>query len=245
MGISTVEDKIVQRAVTDILNLIYEQDFHSFSYGFRPKRSAHMALKAVHDNCMNPRIRYILDADIQGCFDNFDHNLIRQLLGKRIKDKSLMRLVNNWLKAGIVDGEHFEFNSKGSPQGNIISPMLCNVYLHYVLDEWVSKVVQPLMKGKTFIVRYADDFVLGFEHKEDAQRVYRTLPKRMQKYGLTIHPEKTKLIEFHPRTNCKPPTIDFLGFTHYWSKTVKGTYVVKRRTTKKGLRKGIAKIEEC
>lgn len=194
---------------------------------------------------MDRKIKYILDADIQGCFDNFDHKILRQLLENRIKDKSLLRLINKWLKAGVVDGDSLEFSKKGSPQGNIISPLLCNVYLHYVLDAWIMEQVKPLMKGKIFIVRYADDFVIGFENKEDAQKVYKTLPKRMHKYGLTIHPEKSKLVEFNPRMKGKTPTIDFLGFTHYWAKSVKGTFVVKRRTTKKGLRKGFAKIEEC
>jgi len=245
LGISTVEDKIVQRAVTDILSTIYEQDFYNFSYGYRPKRSAHKALREVHSECMNRRIKYVLDADIQGCFDNFDHKIMRQLLERRIKDKSLMRLINCWLKVGIIDGDVLQFNAKGTPQGNIISPLLCNIYLHYVLDTWIVEQVKPLMKGKIFIVRYADDFIIGFENKEDAQRVNQTLPKRMIKYGLTIHPEKTKLVEFNPWMQGKTPTIDFLGFTHYWTKSQKGVFVIKRRTTKKGLRKGILKIEEC
>jgi len=135
LGISTTEDKIVQRAVTDILNNIYEQDFYDYSYGFRKKRSAHMALKQVHSGCMDRRIRFVLDADIQGCFDNFDHQMLRELLGKRIKDKRILRLINQWLKVGIVDGDTLHLNQKGTPQGNIISPLLCNVYLHYVLVE--------------------------------------------------------------------------------------------------------------
>lgn len=244
LGISTTEDKIVQRAVTDILNNIYEQDFHDFSYGFRPRRSAHQALKQVHGGCMNRRIRFVLDADIQGCFDNFDHQILRELLEKRIKDKWILRLINQWLKVGIVDGKTLHRNQKGTPQGNIISPLLCNIYLHYVLDEWIMQVVKPLLKGEIFIVRYADDFVIGFEYYEDARRVMDTLPKRMAKFGLNIHPEKTKLVDFSPDGKSKPPTIDFLGFTHYWTKSKKGAPVVKRRTTSKGLRKGIKKLEE-
>ena len=188
LGISTTEDKIVQRAVTDILNLIYEQDFHDFSYGFRPKRNAHQALTQLRNQCMSGRIKWILDADIQGCFDNFDHGILRELLSKRIKDRSLLRLIDLWLKSGIIDGKSLHRNTVGTPQGNIVSPLLSNVYLHYVLDEWIDKTVRPLLKGKIFIIRYADDFIIGFEKEEDARRVSQTLPKRMQKYGLTIHP---------------------------------------------------------
>lgn len=244
LGISTVEDKIVQRAVTDILNNIYEQDFYDFSYGFRKKRSAHQALKQVRTGCMNRKVRWVLDADIQGCFDNFDHQILRDLLGKRVKDKGILRLINQWLKVGIVDGDTMHLNTKGTPQGNIISPLLCNIYLHYVLDGWMMKMVKPLLKGEFFIIRYADDFVIGFEYEEDARKVMDTLPKRMAKYGLNIHPEKSKLVKFIPNANTKPPTIDFLGFTHYWAKSVKGRSIVKRRTTSKGLGKGIKKIED-
>lgn len=245
LGISTTEDKIVQRAVADILNHIYEQDFYDLSYGFRIKRSAHHALKKVHSGCMNRKIKYVLDADIQGCFDNFDHSVLRELLMKRVKDKGLLRLIDQWLKVGIIDGNSMHRNTKGTPQGNIISPLLCNVYLHYVLDQWIMDTVRPLLKGEIFMVRYADDFVIGFEYQEDALKVTNTLPKRMNKYGLSIHPEKTKLVDFNPYGKRKAPTIDFLGFTHYWTKSRKGIAVVKRRTTAKGLRKGIKKIEDC
>jgi len=245
LGISTTEDKIVQRAVTDILNNIYEQDFQDFSFGFRKKRSAHQALKQVHRGCMDRRIRFVLDADIQGCFDNFDHQILRELLTKRVKDKWILRLINQWLKVGIVDGKTMHLNQKGTPQGNIISPLLCNIYLHYVLDEWMMQMVKPLLKGEIFIVRYADDFVIGFEYYEDARKVMNTLPKRMAKFGLNIHPEKTKLVDFTPFGKSKPPTIDFLGFTHYWTKSKKGLPVVKRRTTSRKLRNGIKKLEEC
>lgn len=245
LGISTTEDKIVQRAVTDILNHIYEQDFYDLSYGFRIKRSAHQALDKVRRGCMNRKIKYVLDADIQGCFDNFDHHVLRELLAKRVKDKGLLRLIDQWLKVGIIDGNSMHRNSQGTPQGNIISPLLCNVYLHYVLDQWMMDTVRPLLKGEIFMIRYADDFVIGFEFQEDALKVMNTLPKRMNKYGLSIHPDKTKLVDFNPYGKVKTPTIDFLGFTHYWAKSKKGTLVVKRRTTAKGLNKGIKKIEDC
>ena len=245
LGISTTEDKIVQRAVTDILNLIYEQDFHDFSYGFRPKRNAHQALTQLRNQCMNGRIKWILDADIQGCFDNFDHKILRGILSKRIKDRSLLRLIDLWLKSGIIDGKSLHRNTVGTPQGNIVSPLLSNVYLHYVLDEWIDKTVRPLLKGKIFIIRYADDFIIGFEKEEDARRVSQTLPKRMQKYGLTIHPEKSQLINFEPAEEGGNPTFDFLGFTHYWAKSQKGYHVVKRRTSKKKMRKAIQNLREC
>jgi len=241
LGISSLEDKIVQRAVTDILNQIYEQDFYNFSYGFRPNRSAHPALSYLRDQCMRYKMKWILDADIQGCFDNFDHGILRELLSHRIKDKNIMRLINQWLGVGIIDGKSMHRNSQGTPQGNIISPLLCNIYLHFVLDEWMDKTVRPLLKGESFIVRYADDFVIGFEYEEDARRVMRALPKRMAKYSLQIHPEKSKLMKFVPES-IKPPTMDFLGFTHYWTKSQKGNNIIKRRTSKKGLHKAISKI---
>lgn len=245
LGISTTEDKIVQRAVADILNLIYEQDFYESSYGFRPKRNAHQALVHLRNQCMSGRIKWILDADIQGCFDNFDHSILRELLSKRIKDRNLLRLIDLWLKAGIIDGKSLHRNTVGTPQGNIVSPLLCNVYLHYVLDEWVEKIIRPLLKGKIFIIRYADDFVIGFENEEDAIRVNKVLPKRMQRYGLTIHPEKSQLIKFVPDDKKSKPTFDFLGFTHYWAKSQKGYKVIKRRTSKKKMHKVIQNLREC
>lgn len=245
LGISTTEDKIVQRAVTDILNLIYEQDFYDFSYGFRPKRNAHQALSHLRNQCMSGRIKWVLDADIQGCFDNFDHKILRELLSKRIKDRNLLRLIDLWLKAGIIDGNSLHRNTVGTPQGNIVSPLLCNVYLHYVLDQWLDKEIRHLLKGRIIVIRYADDFIIGFENEEDAKRVSKVLPKRMQKYGLTIHPEKSQLIKFVPEENGKTPTFDFLGFTHYWTKSQKGYSVVKRRTSKKKMQKTIQNLREC
>ncbi|NOQ86718.1 MAG: group II intron reverse transcriptase/maturase [Deltaproteobacteria bacterium] len=244
LGISCIEDKIVQRAVTDILNLIYEQDFYDFSYGFRQECSAHQALKQLRDQCMRRKMRWVLDADIQGCFDNFDHGILRELLTRRIKDKNIMRLINQWLRTGVVDGTSMQRNTKGTPQGNIISPLMCNVYMHYVLDQWMDKTIRPLLKGACFIIRYADDFVIGFEYEEDARRVMQTLPKRMGKYGLTIHPEKSHLFEFVPENTGKRSTLDFLGFTHYWTKSQKGNNIIKRRTGKKGLHKAIQKIQD-
>ena len=245
LGISTTEDKIVQRAVTDILNLIYEQDFYKFSYGFRLKCNAHQALTHLRSRCMSGSIKWILDADIQGCFDNFNHKILRELLSKRIKDRSILRLIDQWLKVGIIDGKSLHRNTVGTPQGNIISPLLCNVYLHYVLDEWIDKIIRPLLKGEIFIIRYADDFIIGFENEDDARRVCGTLPRRMQKYGLTINPEKSRLIKFVPKEKGKSPTFDFLGFTHYWATSQKGYKVVKRRTSKKKMHKALQNLREC
>jgi len=233
LGISTIEDKIVQRAVTDMLNLIYEQDFYDLSYGFRQHRSAHQALTYLRGQCMSHKIGWIIDADIQGCFENFDHEIMIDLLTKRIKDKSILKLIIQWLKVGIVDGESLQISRMGTPQGNIISPLLCNLYLHHVLDVWMDKTIRPLLKGEVFLIRYADDFIIGFENEEDAQRVYKVLPKRMDKFCLTIHPEKSKLIEFAPKGKGKADTFDFLGFTHYWTKSQKGFPVVKRKTSSK------------
>jgi len=188
---------------------------------------------------MRWKIRWIIDADIQSCFDKFNHQVLRELLSKRINDRSIMRLINQWLKAGVVDGKSMHRNTEGTPQGNIISPLLSNIYLHYVLDQWLDKTVRPLLKGECFIVRYADDFVIGFEHQEDAKKVMHTLPKRMNKFSMTIHPEKSKLFEFVPENKSKVRTMDFLGFTHYWTKSQKGKQIIKRKTSKKGLKKSI------
>jgi len=244
LGISTTEDKIVQRAVADILNLIYEQDFYDFSYGFRPKRNAHQALSYLRGQCMRRKISWILDADIQGCFDNFDHTVMMELLSRRIKDTAILRLIKQWLKAGVVDGSSLQFSIQGTPQGNIISPLLCNIYLHHVLDTWLDKTIRPLLKGEIFVIRYADDFIIGFEYEADARRVANVLPKRMNRFGLTIHPEKSKLIRFTPDGKGKPPTFDFLGFTHYWTKTQRGNPVVKRKTCHKKMQGVIRKLTD-
>ncbi len=233
LGISITEDKIVQRAVADILNLIYEQDFYDFSYGFREKRSAHQALAYLRAECMKKRSNWIIDADIQGCFNNFDHEVLLSLLSIRIKDKSILRLIKQWLKVGIVDGDSLQVSKQGTPQGNIISPLLCNVYLHYVLDQWIGRLIRPLMEGEIFVLRYADVFVIGLEYEQDARRLMQVLLKRMKKYGLTIHPEKTQLLKFMPKTHGKYSTFDFLGFTHYWGKSLKGRWFVKKKTCQK------------
>jgi RNA-directed DNA polymerase len=229
LGISTIEDKIVQRAVSDLLNVIYENDFSKHSYGFRIRKSAHQALSYIRSRSMQYPFRWIIDADIKSCFDSFDHRFIMEILKKRVNDGSISKLISQWMKAGVIDGKQMFKPESGVPQGNIISPLLSNVYLHEVLDLWLEGI-RPMLRGKMFFVRFADDFVIGFEYKEDAQRVYQTLPKRFQKYGLTIHPEKTRLLNFSPENKGGSRTFDFLGFTHYWTTSKRGFAVIKRRT---------------
>jgi group II intron reverse transcriptase/maturase len=229
LGISTIEDKIVQRAVSDLLNLVYENDFSKHSYGFRTRKSAHQAISYIRNRIMQYPFRWILDADIKSCFDSFDHRFILEILKRRVNDGSISRLICQWMKAGVIDGGQMFRPQSGVPQGNIVSPLLSNIYLHEVLDLWLEGI-RPMLRGEIFFVRFADDFIIGFEYKEDAQRVYQTLPKRFQKYGLTIHPEKTRLLKFSPENKGMTRTFDFLGFTHYWTKSKRGFAVVKRRT---------------
>jgi group II intron reverse transcriptase/maturase len=229
LGISTIEDKIVQRAVSDLLNEIYDSGFSIHSYGFRRGKSAHQALAYIRKRSMQYPFRWLIDADIKSCFDSFDHRVIIEILKKRVNDGSIIKLISQWMKAGVIDGKQIFTPESGVPQGNIISPLLSNVYLDEVLDRWLE-AIRPMLKGEIYYVRYADDFVIGFEYKEDAERVYQTLPKRFKKYGLTIHPEKTRLLNFSPMNDGAEQTFDFLGFTHYWGKSKRGFMVVKRKT---------------
>lgn len=238
IGKLVLEDKIAQRAVVMILEAIYEQEFYDFSDGFRPGRSAHDALSELRAQCMGMNINWILDADVSGCFDSIDHDLLMEFLERRVKDKNILRLIGKWLNAGVLEGGQLSDPERGTPQGGVISPILANIFLHNVLDEWFEKVVRPRMRGQCFIERFADDFVLGFELTSDAQRVMGVLPKRFTKYELTIHPDKTKLIPFgkqHTRDEdgSGNETFDFLGFTHYWARSRRGYWVIKRRTARK------------
>jgi len=205
IGITEFEDKIVQKAVSMLLGAVYEQDFYDFSHGFREGHSAHQALKELRDLCMNNNIQWLIDADISGFFDNINHEKLRGILRKRVNDGGIMRLIGKWLNAGVAEGEVVSYNEKGTPQGGTISPVLANIYLHQVLDEWFIKEVKPRLKGRCFIVRFADDFIIGCEHEEDARRVMEVLPKRFDRYDLTIHPERRqqrgsdiRLPGFHP-----------------------------------------------
>ena len=251
IGIPTFEDKILQRAVVMVLEAVYEQDFRNCSYGFRPGRSAHQALDSLWRQTMGTRGGWIVEVDIRKFFDTLDHAHLRELLRRRIRDGVLLRLIGKWLNAGVLEDGNLSFPDKGSPQGGVISPLLANVYLHYVLDIWFEQEVQPRLRGKAFLIRYADDFVIGFTCEEDAHRVLEVLPKRFGKYGLTIHPDKTRLVAFQPPDGSdrsdsgkgsEPGTFDLLGFTHFWGLSRKGSWVVKRCTAAGRLRRAIMTI---
>lgn len=232
IGIPVLEDKILQSAVRLLLEPIYEAQFYDFSYGFRPKRNPHQALHALRERAMGMDIRWVLDADIKGYFDSIDHGHLREAINNRVKDGAIMRYLGKWLKAGSMDGELYTPSETGTPQGGVISPLLSNIFLHYVLDDWFETQVKPRMQGRCFLVRYADDFVIGFEIEADARKVMEVLPKRFARFGLTIHPDKTRLIPFaRPRDQDDDSgTFDFLGFTHLWGRTRKGGRVIKRQT---------------
>jgi group II intron reverse transcriptase/maturase len=252
LGIPTLEDKVLQRAVVMALEPIYEADFMNCSFGFRPRRSAHMALQALWQQTMDLGGCWLLEVDIRKYFDTLDHAQLRALLRQRVRDGVLLRLIDKWLKAGVLEDGIVSYPEAGTPQGGVISPLLANVYLHYVLDIWFEQVVKPCLKGRAFLVRYADDFVMGFTCEEDARRVQAVLPKRFGKYGLTIHPDKTRLVPFRrpgrvppsPATGSQEPpgSFDFLGFTHYWSHAKSGRWVVKRKTAGSRFHRAIKKI---
>ncbi len=252
LGVPTLEDKVLQRAVVMALEPIYEQDFRPCSYGFRPGRSAHQALQALWQQVMDLGGCWLVEVDIRKFFDTLDHAQLRALLRQRVRDGVLLRLIDKWLKAGVLEDGALTYPEAGTPQGGVISPLLANVYLHSVLDVWFEDVVKPCLKGRAFLVRYADDFVLGFAREEDARRVLDVLPKRFSKYGLTIHPEKTRLVPF-VRPPRRPPapggpavpapgSFDFLGFTHFWSRSKRGLWVVKRKTAGSRFRRAIRAI---
>jgi len=249
IGLTEFEDKIVQKAVAMLLGAVYEQDFYDFSHGFREGHSAHQALKELRDLCMRYGIKWLIDADISGFFDNLDKAKLREILKLRVNDGGLMRLIGKWLNAGVVEGDVVSYSDKGTPQGGVISPVLANIYLHHVLDEWFMKEVKPRMKGHCFIIRFADDFIIGCQHEEDARRIMEVLPKRFDNFGLTVHPEKTKLIPFGKPIARKEiskgeATFDFLGFTHYWAKSLQGNWVIKRKTARKKVRKAVVAMRE-
>lgn len=246
IGMPTFTDKVLQRAVVMILEPIYEQDFLDCSYGFRPNRSAHQALETIWQQVMSMGGCWLLEADIRKFFDKLDPRHLRDILDRRVRDGVLRRLIDKWLKAGVWEAGECTFPETGTPQGGVISPLLSNIYLHAVLDEWFVKQVQPLLHGRAFLVRYADDFVMGFEYREDAERVLRVLHKRFARFGLSLHPEKTRLVDF-TRPRGKEPagggSFDFLGFTHYWGASRRGNWVVQRKTAKDRLRRAIQRIE--
>jgi group II intron reverse transcriptase/maturase len=235
IGITALEDKIVQKAVAILLGLAYEPIFHDFSHGFRSGHSQHQALSELREKCYELNINWILSGDITGLFDNIDHRLLRDLIRIRVNDGGIIRLIGKWLNAGVSEGGEVIYPEKGTPQGGVISPALSNIFLHYVLDDWYFKEVQPRMKGKGFLIRFADDFIMGFQLESDAKRLMEVLPKRFNRFKLNLHPDKTQLIPFGkpPRSGEPKGTLYFLGFTFYWGKSLKGNWVIKKQTARK------------
>ncbi len=237
IGIPTFEDKVLQRAVVMVLESVYEQDFYDCSYGFRPRRSAHQALEALWRQLMAMGGGWVVEVDIRKFFDTLDHARLREFLQRRIRDGVLLRWIGKWLNAGVLEGDVYTLPEEGTPQGGVISPLLANVYLHYVLDDWFEKDVKPRLAGQAFLIRYADDFVIGFRHEADAKRVLEVLHKRFAKYGLTLHPDKTRLVPFmrpsqRPGSEAQGPqpgTFDLLGFTHFWGRSRRGGWTIVRR----------------
>lgn len=247
LGLPTFEDKVLQRAVTMVLEAIYEQEFFDGSYGFRPGRSQHRALESVREAIMSMRGGWILEIDIQDFFGSMVHQHLRGFLDRRVRDGVIRRTIDKWLKAGVMEGGRIEYPEDGTPQGGVVSPMVSNVYLHEVMDKWFDETVKPRLKGKAHEVRYADDIVLIFEKEEDAKRVLEVLPKRFNKYGLTLHPEKTRLLKFQrPQWNAKrgETTFDFLGLTHYWGKSRKDNWVVKKKTARKRFQRCLRAVKD-
>jgi group II intron reverse transcriptase/maturase len=252
LGIAALEDKIVQQAVRKILEQIYEVDFLGFSYGFRPKRSQHDALDALSAGIVWKKVNWILDADVRGFFDNIDHEHLVKFLELRIGDRRIIRLIRKWLKAGVLEEGRWQETQEGTPQGAVISPLLSNLYLHYVLDEWVQAWRKEKARGDVMIVRYADDFVIGFQYQREAEQFQRELGERLGQFGLELHPDKTRLIEFgryaaerrQKRGEGKPETFDFLGFTHACGTNHKnGGFEVKRKTMAKRLRQKLQDLK--
>jgi group II intron reverse transcriptase/maturase len=240
IGKPTFEDKIVQRAVEMVLSVIYDVDFYDFSHGFRKGHSQHKALHELREQCLRLNIGWIVDADITGLFDNIDHSHLRKIIKQRVNDGGILRLIGKWLNAGVMEEGTVTYPERGTPQGGPISPLLSNIFLHRVLDDWFVKEVKPRMKGRCFIIRWADDFIIGFEFESDVRRVLVALPKRFNRFGLSLHPEKTKIIPFkRPSSNNEDGkrngTFDFLGFTFYWSKSRQGYWVIKKKTMRKRL----------
>jgi group II intron reverse transcriptase/maturase len=250
IGIPTFEDKILQRAVTMVLDAIYEQKFLDCSYGFRPARSTHDALQALWHGLMKMHGGWVLEIDIEAFFDTLVHEHLRTFLDRRVRDGVLRRTINKWLKAGVLEAGELHYEDAGTPQGGVISPLLANVYLHEVLDTWFESEIKPRLKGHAFLIRYADDAVIAFSSEDDARRVMDVLPKRFGKYGLKLHPEKTRLVKFvRPRKDDTPKSadsgsFDLLGFTHYWGKSLKRTWVVKRETARGRFGRAVQRVSQ-
>jgi RNA-directed DNA polymerase len=251
ISIPALEDKIVQKAVVDLMNAIYEQDFLDCSYGFRPGRGQHQALDEVRRVICTRPTDWILEIDIRSYFDKIVRDSLIEMVEKRVSDGSVLRLIRKWIKVGVIEDGKLLVSETGTGQGQPISPLLANIYLHHALDEWFEDVVRPRLKGEAYEIRFADDAILCFQHKEDAEKVMRVLPKRLEKYGLTLHPEKTRLIEFgrYAERNAKkqgkkPETFDFLGFKHLCARNRKGRFTVHVKTIAKRLCRGLKAIAD-
>jgi RNA-directed DNA polymerase len=245
IGIPTFEDKVLQRAVSMVLEAVYEQDFHPDSFGFRRGRSAHQALAALDRRLVRMGGGWVIELDIRSYFDRIDHALLRTFVQQRVRDGVITRLIGKWLKAGVMEDGQWHCPETGSPQGGVISPLLANIYLHEVLDRWFAEAIQPRLSGASFMLRYADDAVLVFADEADARRVLAVLPKRFARFGLELHPAKTRLVEFRPpRSGGGRASVDWLGFTHYWGRTRRGRWTVKRKTAKDRLRRGLRRVAE-
>ena len=251
LGIATLEDKILQRAVVEVLNAVYEEDFLGFSYGFRPGRSPHDALDALAVGISERKVNWILDADVSDFFSKLDQAWLVKFLEHRIADKRVLRLIRKWLAAGVIEDGNWSETIEGSPQGASVSPLLANVYLHYVFDRWVRQWRRRHARGDMIVTRFVDDFVVGFQHLGDAQRFLRDLRERFAKFNLELHPDKTRLIEFgrfaasnrKERGLGKPETFDFLGFTHICGKTRDGRFWLRRVTIKKRMRAKLKQLK--
>jgi group II intron reverse transcriptase/maturase len=248
IGIPTLEDKVLQRAVLMVLEPLYEQDFLDCSYGFRPGRSAHQALQALWSGLMASGGGWVIDLDIQAFFDTIDRTHLAAFLDQRVRDGVIRRAIGKWMQAGVMEEGVLSYPERGSPQGGVISPLLSNLYLHEVLDRWFEHEVKPRLRGQAFLVRFADDALLAFEREDDARRVLDVLPKRFARFGLTLHPEKTRLVDFRqptrPGASGPQPrrSFDLLGFTHSWGRSRTGRWVVKRKTAKARFSRAVRRV---
>jgi len=252
IGVPTFEDKVLQRAVAMVLEAVYEQDFLDCSYGCRPGRSAHQALGDLWKGLMEMGGGWVVEADIESYYDNLDHGHLRSFLDQRVRDGVLRRTLDKWLKAGVMEEGNLSHPETGTPQGGVISPLLSNIYLHEVLDVWFETAVKPRLEGAALLIRFVDDFVLVFQRESDARRVLEVLPKRFGRYGLRLHPVKTRLVRLEPprrkaeprqEPSCgQPRSFDFLGFTHYWERSRRGYWVVKRKTASNRLSRSLRRI---
>jgi group II intron reverse transcriptase/maturase len=251
IGIPTFEDKVLQRAVAMLLEAIYEEDFLSCSYGFRPNRSAHEALRDLWRELMGMGGGWVLEVDIQSFFDELAHDHLRDFLDRRVRDGVVRRTIGKWLQAGVLEEGSLRHPVTGTPQGGVISPLLANLYLHEVVDRWFEEEVKPRPGGEQVLFRYADDFVIDFASERDARRVEAVLPERLSRFGLRLHPEKTRLIRFRtpggkeePPDSEGPGTFTFLGFTHYWGKSRKGRWMVQRKTAANRLTRSLSRVRQ-